>query len=969
MKHLPHLLALCASTLLLAAPSPAQNPGEEPVTDVVGAAHQAWNDATGREWRLSRSAELGGLGRFLWGASREASFTPQDDADWFELARIAFDDAFGMFAIADVTLEPVKVHWLPLAQIGTTDKVSVEFRQFVRGVPVKDASVHALFATNGDLLALDNNALPNVERLGVKPVANLWEAAAAARSHFTSVEGREAAFVGEPSLVIVREKIGKTIAPRLAWSVEVRNETDPNQPAGLQIYVAADDHSFAIVAVDHLIHHQQISGHVESYATPGTSAHRAANPPTIHAMPFMTLTSSAGNVTTDANGDFTFNSANSVNFTARYSGPYCRVENQAGANHTVSQTFVPGVPSTLTMNAGQTEWVTSEASCFDSVNDMRFWLKSIDPGDNTLDFQILANANLNQTCNAYFNGNSINMFRAGGSCNNTGFSTVVAHEEGHWANVLYGSGNGSDGFGEGNADVFAMYIYDTPIVGEYFFTNGGFVRTGNNTRQFCGDSNPGCYGGVHADGEVLMGALWKVRTRLNTSLGNAAGDLTSSTLHVAWMNAYNDGQIRTVVEEHWLALDDNDGNIFNGTPNFGDIDGGFRAQGFPGVNLQLIDVQHTPLPDTQNETGPYLADAVITSLVGSVITGAELTYSVDGGAAQTVAMSNVGGANWQAGIPGQQSPATVRYHLEAHDALNNDLRVPASGEFEFVVGVKTVIYANGFEGATDEGWTHAQLATQDDWQRGTPNGSSGDAPSAYAGVRVWGNDLAPAGFNGAYQPNVHNYLRSPAINCSGKTGVHLRFQRWLTVEEGIYDQAKVEVNGVVVWQNPANGDLLDTAWVPMDLDISQWADNNPAVQITFRLQSDGGVQYGGWNLDEFEIYVLEPVPGGNDTIVLSGPTSVPAAASSSWSFTQAPAAAPWFLLGSKNSNGVTYQGHSFDVGMPVLVLSNGTVSGAGTGSATVFLPGALSGQTVYLEVASKSGGLWFDSNLLTVSVQ
>ncbi len=60
-----------------------------------------------------------------------------------------------------------------------------------------------------------------------------------------------------------------------------------------------------------------------------------------------------------------------------------------------------------------------------------------------------------------------------------------------------------------------------------------------------------------------MGALWKVRANLNTALGNAAGDLVADTLMLSWFNAYDDGQIRSWVEDHWLALDDNDGNIYN----------------------------------------------------------------------------------------------------------------------------------------------------------------------------------------------------------------------------------------------------------------------------------------------------------------------------------------------------------------------------------------------------------------------
>jgi len=965
----PAPLAIFAGMLLSSGLVYSQNPDESPIQDPVADAFQNWNEQTGREWRLTRSSELGGMGRFLWGASAEAAFTPVIDEDWFELTRIAFDSAYGMFGIADRTLEPVAVEYLELSQIGSTDKVAVEMAQVHGGVRVLQGSVHALFTPSGQLLALDSNALPGVENLPFRAGSNRWEAVTAAREHFASVEGLEAVFTGEPELVIVKHEAGKLLQPRLAWSVELRNQTDPAHPAGLRVYVGAADRSHEIVKVDELIHHQQIQGHVDAYATPGTSAHRAANPPTIHAMPYMTLTSSAGNATTDANGNFTFNSAVPVTFTGRFLGTYCRVENQAGANHSGSLTFTPGVPATMTLNQGQTEWPTSEASCYDSVIDSRTWLKSIRPSDTALDFQVRANANLNATCNAYYDGSSINMYRAGGSCNNTGFSTVVAHEEGHWANDIWGSGNGGDGFGEGNADVMAMYVYDVPIVGEFFFTNGGFVRTGTNNRQFCGDSNGGCYGEVHADGEVLMGAMWKLRNRLNVSLGDAAGDLVADTLWVSWMNAYNDSQIRTIIEEHWLVLDDNDANILNGTPNFGDIDGGFRDQGFPGIDLQLIDIQHTALGDTQNETGPYAASAQLTSLVGSSITGAEVVYSVSGGAAQSLPMANQGGGNWLANIPGQQSPATVAYHIDAHDALGNDERYPRSGEIEFIVGVKTQIYVNGFEGATDEGWTHAQLATQDDWQRNTPQGKSTDPGAAASGLKCWGNDLGPSGFNGEYSANVHNYLRSPAIDCTGRDGVRLKFARWLCVEEGIYDDATIEVNGTTVWSNPANGDLLDGDWTSFDLDISALADNNAAVQITFRLQTDGGLQYGGWNIDDFELYTLDPVPGGNDTILLTGPTSVPAGSQQIWSFSAAPASSPFWFLNGANANGTTFQGHAFDVGGNVMVLKTGSTTAGGTGSATINVPAGASGRTGYFEVAVSSGGSFFDSNLLVVSVQ
>lgn len=166
-------------------------------------------------------------------------------------------------------------------------------------------------------------------------------------------------------------------------------------------------------------------------------------------------------------------------------------------------------------------------------------------------------------------------------------------------------------------------------------------------------------------------------------------------------------------------------------------------------------------------------------------------------------------------------------------------------------GGTEVIYFNNFDGSGDEGWTHAQVQTQDDWQRETPQGVSDyDPQAAYSGQYCWGNDHGFSGWDGNYKNNVENYLQSPSINCSGKTGVRLQFMRWLTVEEGIYDQATIKVNNTTIWQNQNSGHHLDGSWTFVDMDISAYADNNPAVQIRFDLTSDEGLVYGGWNIDD-----------------------------------------------------------------------------------------------------------------------
>jgi hypothetical protein len=104
--------------------------------------------------------------------------------------------------------------------------------------------------------------------------------------------------------------------------------------------------------------------------------------------------------------------------------------------------------------------------------------------------------------------------------------------------------------------------------------------------------------------------------------------------------------------------------------------------------------------------------------------------------------------------------------------------------------------------------------------------------------------------------------------------VHLRFWRWLSVQAGQFDQARVRVNGNVVWSNPQSQNVLDLAWTLQDLDISDWADGNPAVQIEFELRTDGSVQLGGWNVDEVELTHLGPSSGGCSGASAYGPGKV-----------------------------------------------------------------------------------------------
>jgi hypothetical protein len=67
------------------------------------------------------------------------------------------------------------------------------------------------------------------------------------------------------------------------------------------------------------------------------------------------------------------------------------------------------------------------------------------------------------------------------------------------------------------------------------------------------------------------------------------------------------------------------------------------------------------------------------------------------------------------------------------------------------------------------------------------------------------------------------------------------------------------VNGGQVFANPTTGDLLDASWTLQDHRAAA-ADGAASFQAEWRLKSDGGVNRGGWTIDDVEIYALEATP-------------------------------------------------------------------------------------------------------------
>lgn len=565
-----------------------------------------------------------------------------------------------------------------------------------------------------------------------------------------------------------------------------------------------------------------------------------------------------GQQTTDANGQFVIDITSPVTITL--SGGLDGVHHApiTGANApSGSVTVNPGVNATLQLlSAGATTNQAAHTTASYWTDRTNVWARSI--LGNTSQLNTASNVgiqvNIASTCNAFYTGNTTNYYQTGGGCNNTAFSTVIAHEWGHGLDERYGgiSNSNAEGLSEGWGDIIGMYQVDSPALGSGFQTPGVGLRDGNNTRVW-----PYSSGSPHGAGQVWMGWAWKFREALRASLGTPAAITLSDFLVLGTIVADATTRENAVLEV--FIADDDDGNLLNGTPHYAELESASIQKGIPYPEVALIDLTHQPLGNTGERLTPREVFAFATPVSGS-ITQMRIVYNTGGGAVTRNMHPTATNNQWLAMLPGLDS-GSVTYRVEAVHNSGTVVRRPETGDYSYNIdsGNFSTFFTEGFEG-TAPGWTSMQIATQNDWQIGVPQGKSGtsqgvawaDPAAAAVGTRAYGNDLGIGNFNGSYQPNVSNYLRSASIDCTGRTGVRIRFRRWLTIEEGIFDEASLYCNNQLVWENPQNGNLIDTSWQTVEYFVP-WADNNPNVQFEWRLITDGGLNLGGWAIDEVEV--------------------------------------------------------------------------------------------------------------------
>ncbi|MCB1560705.1 MAG: cadherin domain-containing protein [Xanthomonadales bacterium] len=589
-----------------------------------------------------------------------------------------------------------------------------EFEQFQDGVPVDGA--HLFFRiVAGNIVQFGAEKVARVN-VSAKPAADGIDTLMKALPELFPADTRIVQYYNVPELMLVpvlpagepsRELFsglpGSGYAHKLVWRYVFRVEGDRST-----YEVLIDAHSRRVVNV------RDINRYVDARVTGGIYPTTNSDP--IQVVPFSYVNvSNGGTKITDLLGIYDYSGGTA---TTTLNGQYFRMVDNCGSISLSDSTSgdlalgssggtdctTPGVGG-----AGNTHSSRTGFYHLTNINRKAIkYLSGVAASANWLNSKVTANMNINDVCNAYWDGSAVNFFKSGSGCSNTGeIAGVFLHEWGHGMDTNSGGSASEYGSGEAVGDTFAFLETRDSCIGENFIpgqncenctactgvrdvgefslagaTDGGThtvarpstvtSNTGINCDRFaCPYTTSGgfAYRGPmgyegHCESYIASSANWDLTDALVGYWGSNQGWQEMDRIWygslVASKSAYqvtSGGTCNTSASvdgcgaSNWytvfLASDDDDGNLANGTPNACRIWDAFNDHGIACGTRPTC----TAPPDFTLE---------IPQTSQNVCTPGSTTYTVDVGSQQ--GFSNVvtlGATDLPTGASAAFSPATV----------------------------------------------------------------------------------------------------------------------------------------------------------------------------------------------------------------------------------------------------------------------------------------------------------------------
>jgi hypothetical protein len=595
----------------------------------------------------------------LYGRTFEVGDTPVQTADRFLIANAGLFGAEAADLLPATRILP-SGNTLPLmydAETGTYKFTLVYHSQYRDGIPVFRSDVRTLVKNEtgyplvwvGSSLKPLGNFHPEVLlRSSVEPMA-----VAPAMVNFTAAEPVIWAGIDDkPSrpaqaVTFIADNYGSGTAPQ-KW-----------------LYVVDAATGKVLFQEDQIVH-TDVSGSVHGKATTLPKS-AECNPEVDVVMPYAKVAIGSTVAYADVSGNFTIpnSGTSSVTVTSYMSGQYFTVAAMTGTLETLTMSVTPPGPANFMHNSADTDpSIIAQVNAYVEANRVRAWVLAQNPSYPTIATQTNFPLNVNYalTCNAYYDYSSLNFYLAGGGCANSAFSNVVHHEYGH--HIVSCGGSGQDQYGEGMGDSVAVCIADDPVLGYGFHGDcGAGIRTAANSMQYP------CSGEVHACAPLLSGCVWSTRNQLQAT--NPLGYLgILSSLVLNSVPLHSGGTITPQITIDFLTLDDDDGNLNNGTPHWSEICSGFGAH-----NMACPE-----LPEGMS-VGPTLS-FISTGQEGGPFSPASKVYTVENlGPAAPISYTATASASWLTITNGSGTLAAVGDTAQVTLAINSNALSLAAGDY------------------------------------------------------------------------------------------------------------------------------------------------------------------------------------------------------------------------------------------------------------------------------------------------
>ena len=760
--------------------------------------------------------------RRVWGRQFSWGDTPHDSAEafmkkWSALWGVPFTQLMPVGPFRD------GAHILPLG--GTEedgpDFTAVYWSQQVRGVPVFRSYVWGLVGNESNFpMVLAGGTLKN---LGNFPgsmadrdldTSNLEVTAygSDAMGHFVN-----APEITSPRFVVWAGVDAETVEPKLGVEfVATAGEggVDPAEYQKIQFVVDAD--SGVVLYQESMINQGTATAQINAISTPGTKA-SACTAATTVAMPYAKATIGGTTYYADATGKltYTYSGTSAQTIAPTMGGRYFTVVDNKTALLTVpSQSVADGATGTFSYNTAGNQYYLSEVNTYIAANRVRDLVLAASPSFPTIATQtsMPINNGVSGTCNAFYNGSSINFYSSGGGCNNTGFSSVTWHEYGH--HVVSCGGSGQNQYGEGMGDCIAVLMSGESQLGLGFQACGSALRNASNSCVGTASSSS-CGTAIHSWGQVLSGCVWDTAQLFKAAYpSDYLTRMANLTVRSVPLHA-GQSDIWTDITVDFLTLDDavsngGNNNIGDGSPNYSRIATGFGNHGLTAPALSLFTITAPAEPSTIDPDGGDTLDVQITPVTGTALAGSQKMFVRSGtvGAFTGYVMTNVGGNTWRATFPATSCNATVQYYFEVKNTSGTAVTSPST------------------------------------------------APSTNSKCFITGKSAATGVCNDL--DGGTTVLTSPVFDLSGAEAAEATFQTFYSVTSGVTSDplvAKVSNDGGATWVTAASYTTSGT-WTTRTIKLTDFLPLTANMQMRFEAADTGTDNLLVCGIDNFSVKTI-----------------------------------------------------------------------------------------------------------------